>query len=215
MNAIVELREVRAGYGARTVIRGLSAALPRQQISVVLGPGGSGKSTLLRVLEGSKGDLWWAGGVPSLDAWRLPQQVRDGPDEIGGPEWDLAVKELEDWLRPRDTLSPAMWTGLLSSPAVLMRLTMILRARAEVLLLDEPDQSAQASARVALGGIIRRLRGEGHTIVVVTHHLTFAREIADHVVLLIDGEKLDEGPLTRMQAEPASPRVRDFLTWGT
>jgi ABC-type histidine transport system ATPase subunit len=44
--------------------------------------------------------------------------------------------------------------------------------------------------------------------------LDFARNLADHVLLLVDGEKLDEGPLSRVQREPASARVREFLTWG-
>jgi ABC-type branched-subunit amino acid transport system ATPase component len=215
MDRFIELEGIYAGYGPRTVIHDLDARFPRHRVTALLGPGASGKSTLLQVLEGVKDDPWSIGSVPALDGWRLPQRSRDGTAKVEADSWDDAVAVLARWLRGRTRLlSPSMWTALLSCPSVLTRLATVLKARAEVLLLDEPDLPAEGAVHAALATVIRRLRGDGHTIVLVTRNLDFARNVADHLVLLVDGKKIDEGPLSRMQREPASARVLEFLTWG-
>lgn len=220
----IELEGVDAGYGSHTVISGLHAKFPRHRVSALLGPVGSGKSTLLRVLEGietrlcaceSLEKLWSSGYVPSLDVWRLPQRSHDGTAKLEAGSWDAAVSVLARWLRGRARLlSPSMWTALLSCPSVLTRLASVLEARAELLLLDELDVPAERSVQAALAAVVRGLRMDGHTIILVTRNLEFAQNLADHVLLLVDGGKLGEGPLSRVQREPAWARVHGFLSSG-
>ncbi|MCA9656329.1 MAG: hypothetical protein H6712_08555 [Myxococcales bacterium] len=212
MEGPLELRNLSAGYGPRTAIRDLSARLPRGRISAVLGPGASGKSTLLRVLEGSTPpDLWWTGEIPSVEAWRLPQPRR-GVAELD----DLAeaAEQLERWASEAGMDFSVLRQELLTQPAMLARLGRIVASKAELLLLDEPDAGAYDQDLSALTLVLRDLSMRGQTVLLVTHNLGLANRLADHLLLLVDGDKLDEGPPSRVRSNPSCARARDLLTWG-
>lgn len=211
------LQDVAVGYGEVPILRSLSAELPRGAVTTVLGPGGSGKSTLLRALEGKTPGLWCRGGMPRLQAWRLPQPSRVRgraiePERIAG-----ARERIEPWLAAHpNALTSAAEHALLHSELGLVRAARVLAAHdAEVLLLDEPDVHLGSAVSRAFSAMLRALAREGATIVLVTHDLALVHEISDHLLLLIDGIKLDEGAPMRVRAHPASERVRSFFTWGT
>jgi ABC-type cobalamin/Fe3+-siderophores transport system ATPase subunit len=212
-----QLQDVAVGYGDVTILRELSAELPRGAITTVLGPGGSGKSTLLRALEGKTAGLWATGSMPLLPAWRLPQ-----PSRVRGracePELLAAARaRVEAWLAMHPSALPsAAEQALLHGELGLVRAARVLAARdAELLLLDEPDVHLASAVTRAFAAMLRVLAREGSTIVLVTHDLALVHEISDHLLLLVDGIKLDEGVPTRVHAHPASERVRSFFTWGT
>jgi ABC-type cobalamin/Fe3+-siderophores transport system ATPase subunit len=211
------LQDVAVGYGDVTILRELSAELPRGAITTVLGPGGSGKSTLLRALEGKTAGLWSTGSLPMLPAWRLPQPSRvrgraSEPEQVA-----TARARVEAWLAAHPSaLTSAAEHALLHGELGLVRAGRVLAARdAALLLLDEPDVHLASTVMRAFAAMLRVLAREGATIVVVTHDLALVHEISDHLLLLIDGIKLDEGAPTRVHAQPASERVRSFFTWGT
>lgn len=212
MPSVLEMRGVTAGYGEHTVLHGLSARIPRGRITAVLGPGASGKSTLLRVLEGRAAPpAWWTGEVPTLDAWRMPQPRR-GVDELG--DLGLAEMVIQRWAFRAGVDYTIVRHELLLDPAVLARVSRIVTATAPVLLLDEPDAWVHDRDLSVLILALRDLSMQGRTIVMVTHDLSLARRVADHVLLLVDGHKLDEGPPRRVQTQPSCDRARDFFTWG-
>ncbi|MFV8749451.1 ATP-binding cassette domain-containing protein [Nannocystaceae bacterium ST9] len=216
MSEALVLRGVLAGYGQHTVLQDLSIEFPHASVTVVLGPGGSGKSTLLHVIEGSASELWRGGEVPRVRAWRLPQPSRTSERATPRAELALARASVEAWLAARPNLLPeSQHVALFASERALVRVDRILSADAEILLLDEPDDRLDEPACRALTTILRALARQGSTIIVVTHNLALVQQVADHVVLLVDGVKLDEGEPTRVRSQPASPRVRDFFTWGT
>ena len=216
MDGALIIRDVAAGYGPRRVLNDLSAEFPRAAVTVVLGPGGSGKSTLLRVIAGTGADLWWSGELPRTRAWMLAQPERLGEASADPHLVALARVQVELWLDLRpDALATEQRDALFASEVALMRASRILAADADLLLLDEPDASLAPLASFALVSLMRTRAREGATLVLVTHNLALVTWVADHVVLLVDGVKLDEGALTRLRSNPASERVRDFFTWGT
>ncbi len=209
------LRGVLAGYGRRTVLWGLCADFPRGRVTAVLGPGGSGKSTLLRVVQGSTPELWCSGEIPRVSSWLLPQPGRFQRVELD--ERLLVANRLcvERWIATRSgVLTPSIYDALLRDSNGLLRISRILSAGADVLLLDEPDARVDQRVVDVLVAVLRALAGEGTTVVLVTHNLALVDRIADHVLLLVDGLKLDEGSYARVRARPASERVRQFFTWG-
>jgi ABC-type multidrug transport system ATPase subunit len=217
MSEALVVRDVQAGYGRRTVLCDLAVEFPRASVSAVLGPGGSGKSTLLRMLAGISSELWSSGEIPRLSAWLLPQPTRTSarPDLLDTELVERARAELELWLAANPTvLSPDHREALRASARAVVRASRIVAAEAELLLLDEPDCDLDDRARLALAQLLRALARAGRTIVLVTHNLALVDQVADHLVLLVDGVKLDEGPPARVRAEPASERVRDFFIWG-
>ncbi|MBF4574248.1 amino acid ABC transporter ATP-binding protein [Herbiconiux sp. VKM Ac-1786] len=81
----------------------------------------------------------------------------------------------------------------------------------DVLLFDEPTSALDPELVGEVLQVIRTLAGSGKTLVVVTHEIGFAREVADHVVFLDEGELLEQGPPGAVLSAPRHPRTRDFL----
>jgi polar amino acid transport system ATP-binding protein len=81
----------------------------------------------------------------------------------------------------------------------------------DVLLFDEPTSALDPELVGEVLQVIRTLAGSGKTLVVVTHEIGFAREVADHVVFIDEGEILEQGPPGAVLSAPQHPRTRDFL----
>lgn len=168
------------------VLRELAFVIPENAITVLLGPGGAGKSTLLQALSGRRmpGDLRLDG------SWRFRGLTRS--------RWS----PLDILLLPQRRAGAAggTWRDALESPA-------------SVLLLDEPcvGLSPDELAELAVGLRADRAR---RTIVVSTHHIAFAREIADHVVLLCGGTIDSSGPAPDFFATPPTPMAERFIAQG-
>ncbi len=86
-----------------------------------------------------------------------------------------------------------------------------LALRPKVLLFDEPTSALDPELVGEVLDVIRRLAASGVTLVVVTHEIGFAREVADHVVFLCDGKLIEQGPPQRLFDHPRHPRTAAFL----
>jgi ABC-type phosphate transport system ATPase subunit len=137
---------------------------------------------------------------------------RDGldPAEQVRAVWQLSPAVGETFLRsighPLQSLAPPQ-----------LRLAMVTAAVAlgqRILLLDEPEADLDAESRDALANLLRSLSGQ-RSVVVVTHHLDFARAIADQVLLLVDGKVIEQGPATRIFHAPRRQRTRSYLRTGS
>lgn len=118
-----------------------------------------------------------------------------------------AVRALQGCLdEPLDRLAPGLRR--------LARLTVHLSLGAPLLLLDEPEVGLELVERQWLARLCRGL-GERVSLVVVTHHLGFAREIADIAMLLVDGELVELGPAESFFAHPDHPRTQSYLRTGS
>jgi polar amino acid transport system ATP-binding protein len=82
----------------------------------------------------------------------------------------------------------------------------------QLILFDEPTSALDPELVGEVLAVIRRLAESGRTLVVVTHEIGFAREVADHVVFLDDGEIVEQGPPGTVLAAPKHARMRDFLS---
>ncbi|MEH0422867.1 ABC transporter ATP-binding protein [Streptomyces sp. B21-083] len=227
---------------ALTVRRARVEALRRVGLTVspgetvaLMGRNGAGKSTLLGALVGlvepAAGSVRVGGAVPHRTAPRdlvrrvglVPQEPRDllyadtVAAECGAADADAGaepgscralVSELlpgiADDTHPRD---------LSEGQRLALALAVVLTARPPLLLLDEPTRGLDYAAKARLVGILRALAAEGHAIVLATHDVELAAELAHRVVILAEGEVVADGPTAEVVvASPSfAPQVTKIL----
>lgn len=214
-------------HGRHVAVRDVSLDL-RPGVTALMGRNGAGKSSLLWALQGSgprhSGRVQIGGTDPAevKPAGRralvglLPQEASDllyleTVDEectAGGPGCrellDSLVPGIPGARHPRD---------LSEGQRLALALALVLTPRPPVVLLDEPTRGLDYEAKRGLADVLRGLAADGRTVVVSTHDVEFAAQVADRVVVLADGEVLSEGPARRVLAEsPAfAPQVMKVL----
>ena len=92
-----------------------------------------------------------------------------------------------------------------------MAIARALALRPSVLLFDEPRSSLDPESTAEVLRVMRELAGDGMTMVLVTHELPFARDVADQVVFVDGGRIIEQGPPSEVLGSPREPRTREFL----
>ncbi len=235
---MLELRGVSKSYGGRPVLRPTDLPLPAGQTTVLLGPSGCGKSTLIRLMVGlirpDTGVVRFAGKEVRPDnvlelRRRMGYVVQDGglfahltargnitllARYLGwdGRRIEARLAELAELTRfPADGLDryPVQLSGGQRQRVGLMRALML---DPDVLLLDEPLGALDPIVRSDLQGDLRRVfRALGKTVVLVTHDLGEAGFFGDRIVLLRDGQIVQQGTLADLVQAPADPFVTRFV----
>ncbi|MEV0618959.1 zinc ABC transporter ATP-binding protein AztA [Nonomuraea sp. NPDC050404] len=220
----VVISDVTAGYGRRTVLRGLSARLPLSGVTAVVGPNGSGKSTLLGVLAGTVRPLGGTvdlggAGRPGYVAQRdavsnaLPITVREtvamGRWALRGPWRRLTAHDraiVEECMAALDVapLAARRLSTLSGGQRQRVLLAQGLAQEPGLLLLDEPTTGLDLRAEQHISAVLDLQKTRGVTVVHATHDLTAARR-ADHCLLLDEGRLIAEGP----PASVLTPRTMD------
>ncbi|MER7187697.1 ATP-binding cassette domain-containing protein, partial [Streptomyces hyaluromycini] len=233
----VRLREasvVHAGR-ARPALDRVELDVRAGEFVVVTGPSGAGKSTLLGALVGlvepGSGTVRVGGAVPHRtrprDLVRLvglvPQEPRDllYADTVGA---ECAAADRDAGAAPGTCRG--LVSGLLPGVAddthprdlsegqrLALALAVVLTARPPLLLLDEPTRGLDYAAKARLVGVLRGLATDGHAIVLATHDVELAAELAHRVVLLAEGEVIADGPTDDIVVSSPSfaPQVTKIL----
>jgi ABC-2 type transport system ATP-binding protein len=211
--AAVTVRGLGKRYGGRPVLDGLDLEVRRGECFALLGPNGAGKTTTIEILEGVRsrdaGEVAVLGEDPASAGRRWRDRIGVvSQGEGAGPA--LSVRETLDHFagyhgvaRPTDELMAAV--GLTESAGVRAerlsggqrrRLAVALgvQGRPELLVLDEPTTGMDPVARRRFWELIRELRCDGTTILLTTHYLDEAAELADRVGVIADGRLVDVAP---------------------
>ncbi|MFD7376805.1 ABC transporter ATP-binding protein [Streptomyces mirabilis] len=231
--ASIEALAVR--HGRVEALRRVDLTTTPGEIIALMGRNGAGKSTLLGTLVGlvapAAGSVLVGGAVPHRTAPRdlvrrvglVPQEPRDllyadtvaaecaAADEDAGAEPGTCralvselLPDIGDDTHPRD---------LSEGQRLALALAVVLTARPPLLLLDEPTRGLDYAAKARLVTVLRGLAAEGHTIVLATHDVELAAELAHRVVVLADGEIVADGPTAEVVvASPSfAPQVTKVL----
>ncbi|MET7721273.1 ABC transporter ATP-binding protein [Streptomyces mirabilis] len=231
--ASIEALAVR--HGRVEALRRVDLTTVPGEIIALMGRNGAGKSTLLGTLVGlvapAAGSVLVGGAVPHRTAPRdlvrrvglVPQEPRDllyadtvaaecaAADEDAGAEPGTCralvselLPDIGDDTHPRD---------LSEGQRLALALAVVLTARPPLLLLDEPTRGLDYAAKARLVTVLRGLAAEGHTIVLATHDVELAAELAHRVVVLADGEIVADGPTAEVVvASPSfAPQVTKVL----
>jgi polar amino acid transport system ATP-binding protein len=236
---MIELVGVQKSFGANHVIRGFSASVTKGEVVCIIGPSGSGKSTVLRCingLEGYDGGTIDIEGMRVDPRDRTIQEIRmqvsmvfqrfnlfphrtalenvtEGPIYVKN-EPRPAAEERGRTLLARVGLAekadayPASLSGGQQQRVAIAR---ALAMAPKAILFDEPTSSLDPELVGDVLGVMRSLAEDGMTMIVVTHEMGFAREVADRVLFLDHGVIVEQGPARELLTNPRNPRTQDFL----
>jgi polar amino acid transport system ATP-binding protein len=239
MSEALRLEGVRKAFGRLEVLRGVDLSLETHEVLALIGASGSGKSTLLRcgnlldrVDEGRiflEGEEITAPGV-DVNAIRrrvgivfqafnlfphmtVLRNITLGPVEALGQDRGTAERAADELLRrfglfdKRDEYPDRLSGGQQQRVAIVRALAM----NPDILLLDEVTSALDPELIDEVLEVIRELAGMGMTMVLATHEMGFALDIAGRVAFLDQGVIREEGPPERMFSHPEHPRTRQFL----
>ncbi len=237
--AFLEIHDVVKNFGPVPVIRGLNLNVNEHQVVCLIGPSGCGKSTLLRCINGLEpiqgGEIRMAGdrvSGPGVDVNRLRQQVG-----IVFQSYNLFphMSVLQNV-----TLAPIMVLGMRKDEAEAKAMTLLKRIGLEakagaypdrlsggqqqrvaivralamepkLLLLDEITSALDPELVSEVLNIVRDLANQGMTMLLATHEMGFAKEVASKVCFLYEGVVHEEGPPEQIFGQPQMERTRGFL----
>jgi polar amino acid transport system ATP-binding protein len=233
-------RDVRKLFGSFVALSGVSTEVAKGEVVCLIGPSGSGKSTLLRCTNGletiDSGEILFDGiALPRDEQGMRRMRRRMGmvfqnfelfPHKTAlanvaiGPKTVLGMTETEANRRAEALLDKVgLADKALSHPANLsggqQQRVAIARALAmepEVMLFDEPTSALDPETIGEVLNVMKRLAEEGMTMIVVTHEMSFARRVADRVVVFERGAVIEQGPPAQIFDAPLVPRTREFLS---
>ena len=235
----LELRGVHKAYGDKPVLNGIDLTVDEHEVVCLIGPSGCGKSTLLRCVDlldpidaGQillDGDDISARGVDANDIRRrigivfqsvnlfphmtVLDNVTLGPRRAQGVEKrdaeTRAVELLERFgLGDKVHEYPNRISGGQNQRAAIVRALM---GDPEILLLDEVTSALDPELVGEVLAVIRDLADRGLTMVLATHEMGFARDVANRVCFLDGGQVLEQGPPNALFTSPQQPRTQQFL----
>jgi polar amino acid transport system ATP-binding protein len=226
-------------FGRLEVLRGIDLAIAEHEVVCLIGASGSGKSTLLRcinLLEEIDSGRIWVEGLEITDRGVNVDRVRRGigivfqafnlfphmtvlrnitlaPRKVLGMSRDLAEARADELLDrfgladKRDEYPDRLSGGQQQRAAIVRALAM----KPDLLLLDEVTSALDPELVAEVLDVIRELAGEGMTMVIATHEMGFARDVADRICFLDEGVILEQGPPSVLLSAPTEPRTQRFL----
>jgi ABC-type polar amino acid transport system ATPase subunit len=218
---------------------GVSAQIHRGEVVVVIGPSGSGKSTFLRclnLLELPTGGQILFDGADITDKncninlhrqkmgmvfqhfnlfphMTILKNMTIAPMQLLHKSKEDAEKTALELLSrvglaDRANAYPSQLSGGQKQRVAIVR---ALAMQPEVMLFDEPTSALDPEMVGEVLEVMKELANSGMTMVVVTHEMGFAREVADRVLFMADGKLIEEGTPEEIFSHPKSPRLQDFL----
>jgi glutamate transport system ATP-binding protein len=237
---LVKLARVNKHFGALHVLRDIDLTVDAGEVVVVIGPSGSGKSTLCRAINRlvpiESGEIVFDGRQVPLEGKALArlrsevgmvfqsfnlfahktvlENVTLGPTRVRGQskgdarEVALGLLERVGVVDQRDKYPAQLSGGQQQRVAIARALAM----QPKLMLFDEPTSALDPEMINEVLDVMTSLAREGMTMIVVTHEMGFARQAANRVVFMADGEIVEQAAPHQFFESPRSERARDFLS---
>ncbi len=239
MPGFVSIRNLRKSYGSFEALRGIDLDIAKGEVVCVIGPSGSGKSTLIRCINrlesfSSESEIR-VDGMPVATGRALArvraevgmvfqsfnlfphltvrENVMLAPRKVRGISRADAAQRADRLLDRVGIASQADKYPEHLSGGQQQRVA-IARALAmdpQVMLFDEPTSALDPEMVGEVLDVMRDLARTGVTMIVVTHEMSFAAQVADRVIFMDAGQIVEQGPPARILVNPAEPRTRNFL----
>lgn len=237
-NIILKIENVVKSFGSNTVLNGVSLDVAEHDVVVLCGPSGGGKSTLLRTINGleaiDSGTITYRG--TTLTKRSLPEfrkhigmvfqqfnlfqnlTVRDNliaaPVKVKRMDRSLALKHAEEYLETfgiRDKMDayPHELSGGQKQRVAIVRSLLM---EPDIMLFDEPTSALDPEMIKEVLDAMRRLSAIGMTMIVVTHEMGFAREVATRMCFLQDAQVRVNTTTCDFFENPSDPRLKQFLS---
>jgi len=211
---LIKIENLHKSFGKNEVLKGINLEIKRGEVVVIIGPSGSGKSTLLRSMnlleEATKGKVIFEG----ID-------ITDKKNDLFAMREKMGMVFQQFNLFPNMTvmenitLSPIKTTYPQSLSGGQQQRIAIARGLAmepDVLLFDEPTSALDPEMVGEVLAVMQDLAKSGMTMVIVTHEMGFAREVADRVIFMADGVVVEDGTPEQIFEQTQEQRTKDFLS---
>ena len=239
-NVKIHVEHLKKSFGKLEVLRDVSADICEGEVVVIIGPSGSGKSTFLRCmnrLEEISGGRVVVDGFDLTDKRTDINRVRENvgmvfqhfnlfanmnvlrnlmlaPVDLGKADKQTAKARAEKLLArvglaDKAQAYPDQLSGGQKQRVAIAR---ALAMNPDIMLFDEPTSALDPEMVGEVLEVMKELAREGMTMVIVTHEMGFAREVADRVLFMDGGYILEEGTPEEVLGNPQHPRTKDFLS---
>ena len=215
---ILEVNDLHKSYGDHEVLKGISTTIKKGDVLALIGPSGCGKSTFLRSLNllevPTSGHVLFE-GTDMTDASVDINHVRE---KIG-----MVFQQFNLFphltILENITIAPVMLKKMTKDQAQLsggqkQRIAIVrsLAMNPDIILFDEPTSALDPEMVGEVLNVMKELAADGMTMVVVTHEMGFAREVANRVMFINDGVIQEENTPQEIFSNPKSPRLQEFLS---
>ena len=236
---MIEIKNVRKSFGTNEVLKGIDASVSKGEVVCIIGPSGSGKSTILRCINGletyNSGQISIDGITVNANDKSIVlireqvsmvfqkfnlfphrtalENVIEGAVYVKKEPYDEAARHGRELLArvglaDKEHAYPAQLSGGQQQRVAIAR---ALAMRPKAILFDEPTSALDPELVGDVLEVMRKLAVSGMTMVVVTHEMGFAREVADRVLFIDGGVIVEQGPARELLNHPKHPRTQDFL----
>ena len=240
MSDVLELRGVGKAFAGVPALKDIHLAVGTSELVALIGPSGSGKSTLLRccnrLTDPDAGDVVFEGEpVPAggaelasvrrrmgmvFQAFNLYPHLNALDNAALAPRRAAGLSQSEAETAAREALervglgdrTAAMPDELSGGQQQRVAIARALALRPRILLLDEPTSALDPELVGSVLRVIRSLKEDGVAMLIATHEIAFAREAADRIAFLADGEILECGPPGEVLDRPKTERLQSFLS---
>jgi polar amino acid transport system ATP-binding protein len=238
--AVLEVRGVTKAFGQREVLRGVELTVREHEAVALIGASGSGKSTLLRCIDlledVDDGDVFLDGEAVTdpavatvavrrrlglvFQAYNLFPHMTALENVVLGERRAHGVTRAEAVERGRALLARFGLAGreddrpdnLSGGQQQRVAIARAFAGRPRAMLLDEVTSALDPELVGEVLEAVRDLKGEGMTMLIATHEMSFAREVADEVAFLHEGRIVEQGPPAQLLKAPQRPETRQFLS---
>ena len=239
-DVLIEVKDLRKSFGDHEVLKGINTTIRKGEVVAIIGPSGCGKSTFLRSLnrleEPTSGSVFFEGtditgeGVdvnkarqkigmvfqqfnlfPNMSVKKnimlAPTQLKLMTEEEASDKADALLKRIG--LSEKADQRPQRLSGGQQQRVAIIR---ALAMNPDVMLFDEPTSALDPEMVGEVLLLIKDLAKENMTMLIVTHEMGFAREVADRVFFINDGVIAEENTPAELFGNPQNERLKDFLS---
>lgn len=239
-NALIQVKNLGKSFGDLKVLQGITVDIRQGDVVCVIGPSGSGKSTFLRCLnrleEATEGNIFFDGEdivnpKTNIDKHRqkmgmvfqhfnlfphktILQNITLAPEKLLGKKKEEAEAQAMELLKlvgleEKAEVYPSQLSGGQKQRIAIIR---SLAMNPEVMLFDEPTSALDPEMVGEVLELMKKLARDGMTMVVVTHEMGFAREVATRVLFMDEGQIKEQGAPEEFFGNPKDDRLKEFLS---